>query len=110
MCDSTFSHYNPSVYDVILSPDADEDEVAMHEFLNDLGVHQVNVKQQLEAEKRTVCSASPNLSQRFSLLRMKSPPSFMQKRRERMLSGRANEENSTKDSSSNGPKSQNTLS
>ena len=77
MCDTEFSHYNPSVYDAYISPDADEDELAMHEFLDSVGIYQVNVKLQIEAEKRTVCSASPNI-QRFSLLnRKKQSPSFM---------------------------------
>ena len=98
VCDSEFSRYNPSVYDYQIPVDAEDDERAMHEFLDSVGVYQINVKVQIESEKRTVFSASPNLSQTF---RMKQSPSFMLKRRERFLS---NNGQSTK-GSSNGTKS-----
>lgn len=66
----------------------------MHSFLDSAGIFQVNVKLQLEEERKSVNSASPSL-QRLSLLRTKNSPSFIERRR-RLLSNKG----STKASSS----------
>lgn len=64
--DSQFSHYNPSINEPFVSEDADPDEKEMHRFLDLAGVFQVNIKQQLEEEKKSTYSASPSL-QRLGL-------------------------------------------
>ena len=80
VCDSQFSHYNPAINEPFVSEDASPDEVAMHAFLDTVGVFQVNIKHQLEEERKSLYSASPSL-QKLSLGRFKrSSPSFMEKR------------------------------
>jgi hypothetical protein len=59
--DSQFSHYNPSINEPFVSENADPEEKAMHAFLDSCGIFQVNVKQQMEGEKKSTCSASPVL-------------------------------------------------
>ena len=85
--DSQYSLYNPSINEPFVSDDADPEEKAMHSFLDCCGVFQVNVKMQLEEEKKSVCSASPSLKQRLSLVRSKNSPSFIERRR-RLLSNK----------------------
>ena len=87
VCDSQFSHYNPAINEPFVSEDASPDEVAMHAFLDAAGVFQVNIKHQLQEERKSVYSGSPSL-QRLSLWRTKkSSPSFLEKRN-RLLSMR----------------------
>ena len=50
----------------------------MHSFLDTLGIFQINVKQQLEDEKKTIYSASPNIH-KFTAMRAKQS-SFMERR------------------------------
>ena len=44
VCDSQFSHYNPSINEPFVSEDADPEEKEMHAFLDAAGVFQVNIK------------------------------------------------------------------
>ena len=101
--DSQYSHYNPSINEPFVSDDADPDEKEMHAFLDQCGVFQVNIKQQLEDDKKSTYQASPSLQ---SLgLRMKSSPSFIE-RRKHLFSNK----NSTAGSSCSGAQSQPQLS
>ena len=59
--DSQFSHYNPSINEPFISEDADPEEKEMHRFLDLAGIFQVNIKQQLEAEKKSIYSSSPSI-------------------------------------------------
>jgi hypothetical protein len=70
VADSQFSHYNPSINEPYVSEDADPAEKEMHRFLDNAGVFRINIKQQIEEEKKSTYSASPSL-QRLSGLRMK---------------------------------------
>ena len=85
MADSQYSHYNPSINEPFVSDDADPEEKEMHRFLDLAGVYQINIKQQLEEEKKTALSASPDLHR----LRMspKVSPSFIE-RRKRLFSNK----------------------
>lgn len=87
VCDSQFSHYNPAINEPFVSEDASPEEVAMHAFLDAAGVFQVNIKHQLEEERKSVCSASPSLQRLSQWRTKKSSPSFIEKRR-RLLSMR----------------------
>ena len=55
--ESQFSHYNPSVNEPCVFDVEDQTEREMHAFLDNLGIFQVNIKQQLEIEKKSVYSA-----------------------------------------------------
>ena len=50
---------NPSINEPVVSEDADPAERAIHAFLDLAGIYQVNIKQQLEEEKKSTYSASP---------------------------------------------------
>jgi hypothetical protein len=58
LCDSQYSHYNPSINEPVVSTDADSDEKEIHQFLNLAGIFQVNCKQQFDQEKKSAYSAS----------------------------------------------------
>ena len=51
VCDSQYSHLTPSINEPFVSEDATAEEKAMHCFLDNAGIFQVNIKQQLEEEK-----------------------------------------------------------
>ena len=80
------SHYQPSINEPFIMDDASPEEKAMHAFLDQVGVYQVNVKQQFDTEKKSACSASPSLKQRLSFIKTKQSPSFMERRQRRLLS------------------------
>ena len=50
VCDSQFSHYNPSINEPFVSANADPEEKEMHAFLDNAGIFQVNIKAQLAEE------------------------------------------------------------
>lgn len=100
VCDSTYSHYNPSINEPFVSADADPEEKAMHSFLDCCGVFQVNVNMQMEEEKKSACSVSPSLKQRLSFMRSKNCPSFMERRR-RLLSNKDSTKASSTGTTSN---------
>ena len=50
VCDSQFSHYNPSINEPFVSENADPEEKEMHAFLDNAGIFQVNIKAQLAEE------------------------------------------------------------
>ena len=85
MCASEYSHYNPSINEPFVSDNADPQERAMHEFLDLAGVFQINIKAQLQEEKKSAYSASPSIK-KLSMTRNKPSPSFMERRRQRLLS------------------------
>ena len=49
---SQYSQYNPSINEPLVEDDATPDEKQMHTFLDMCGVFQINIKQQLEIEKK----------------------------------------------------------
>ena len=75
--DSQFSHYNPSINEPFVSDNADPEEKEMHAFLDSCGVFQVNIKQQLEIEKKSAYSASQS---RRSFFQTRKSPSFLERR------------------------------
>ena len=81
--DSQFSHYNPSISEPFVSDNADPVEKEMHAFLDNCGVFQVNIKQQLEIEKKTVYSQS---NSRRSFFQTRKSPSFFERRQHRLAS------------------------
>ena len=83
VCDSTASHIPASINEPVLHDNASADELAVHNFLNEVGIFQVNVKDQLTADQKSHFS-SPKLSSHFSSMTKKSSPSFMQKRQQRI--------------------------
>lgn len=102
VCDSQYSHYNPSINEPFVSDDADPEEKAMHAFLDACGIFQVNFKAQLAVEQKATCSASNSLM--LSHRRVKPSPSFLERRRQRLLS---NNNQAISATSSTGAKSQN---
>lgn len=77
----------------------------MHAFLDGAGIYQINIKDQMKEEQKSVYSASPSL--KISHMRAKKPsPSFIERRRQRLLS--TMEQQSTAGSST-GAKSQSTV-
>ena len=44
VCDSQYSHYNPSINEPVISVDADPEEREIHAFLDSAGIYQVNIK------------------------------------------------------------------
>ena len=79
ICDSQFSHYNPSVNEIFIPEEADEDERAIHEFLTMAGVKSINVKQQLEQEKSSY-SANSSAKRLSFMANKKQSPSFLLRR------------------------------
>ena len=45
VCDSQYSHFNPSINEPFVSEDATHEEKSIHAFLDAAGIFQVNVKQ-----------------------------------------------------------------
>jgi len=84
VCDSQYSHYNPSINEPFVSDDADPQEKQMHTFLDACGIFQVNMKVQLAEEQKASYSASPSL--KLNQMRVKPSPSFIERRRQRLLS------------------------
>ena len=80
VCDSQYSHFNPSINEPVLSMDADPEEREMHAFLDCAGIFQVNVKAQLAQEQKAYSSPSVVNKQ----LICKKSPSFLQRRLERL--------------------------
>mmetsp|Transcript_16919 Transcript_16919/g.21412 ORF Transcript_16919/g.21412 Transcript_16919/m.21412 type:complete len:86 (-) Transcript_16919:1975-2232(-) len=81
--ESQFSHYIPSINEPFVSEDADPIEKEMHAFLDSCGVFQVNIKQQLEIEKKSTYSASAS---RRSFFQNRKSPSFFERRQNRIAS------------------------
>ena len=79
--DSQHSHYNPSINEPFISADADLLEKEMHAFLDHCGIFQVNLRQQLESEKRSTHTAS---SVRRSMFQTRKSPSFLERRTMRL--------------------------
>ena len=44
VCDSQYSHYNPSINEPVVSVNADPEEREIHAFLDSAGIYQVNIK------------------------------------------------------------------
>jgi hypothetical protein len=80
VADSTASVYAMSVNEHFMADNASPEEVAIHNFLDILGVAQINVKEQINAEKTTTYT-SPRVSAQFLMSKNKSSsPSFMERR------------------------------
>ena len=77
----------------------------MHEFLDNAGIFQVNIKAQLDEEKKSTYSASPILL-RLSQGRSKKSPSLIERRRKMFSSKSSNAGGASGGNSSTGVKSQ----
>lgn len=81
-CDSQFSQYAPSINEAFVPEDADPIEKQMHAFLDQYGVKQINIKDQLKMEKQSTVLASQN---RLSFMQKGKSPSFMERRQMRVM-------------------------
>lgn len=78
--DSQLSHYQPSINEPYVDHDASPEVKAMHAFLDCTGIFQVNVRQQLDSEKKQTYTASGALKQRLSLTKTKLSPGILERR------------------------------
>ena len=79
--DSQYSIYNPSINEPFVPDDADPLEKEMHAFLDQCGIFQINIKQQLDQEKKSTHTAS---SSRRSFFQTRKSPSFFERRNMRI--------------------------
>lgn len=86
MCASEYSHYNPSINEPFVSDNADPAERAMHEFLDMAGIFQINMKAQLQEEKKLAYSSSPSIKKQMT--RNKPSPGLLERRNQRILSAK----------------------
>ena len=86
-CASQASYIEHTRNKPYIADDAGPDELAMHDFLDQIDVFQINVKQMLRDEQKMY--TSPSIS-KLSALRArqntKKSPSFMERRMSKMLS------------------------